>query len=319
MAPLPPKPVVEIEDPLKEQWYLETAQDLFSLTYRGNKSPAATKAKILATAKERNAAPIYRALCEASDEMPDASLLKAMEEATAAELKKIDDELANATENEGESEIRAALYARARVLMLIADKPAALAAFDKTYAKTVPIGQKLDVVFCKLRIGLYDLDHALLKESFAKAKELLDQGGDWERRNRLKVYESLHLIAIRQFDEAAQLLLDSVATFTATEVCSYERFICYVVLTAQLSLDRPTLKSKVIDAPEILAVIGQLPFLKSFLNSLYARGPSCGLERERALAAVHTGGRVASPGAEARGGGLRTGGRVGLDSLARDF
>lgn len=241
----PPKPVAEVEDPLKEQWYLETAQDLYALKYRGNTNPAATHAKILATAKERNAAPLYRALCDATESMPDAATLKAMEEATVGELKKLDEELANATENEGESEIRSVLYARARVHMRITAKADALAAFDETYAKTVPIGQKLDVVFCKLRMGLFDLDQTLLKECFAKAKELLDAGGDWERRNRLKVYEGVQLLSVRQFTQAAALLLDSVATFTATEVCSYERFISYVVLACQLSLDRPTMKAKV--------------------------------------------------------------------------
>mmetsp|Transcript_40780 Transcript_40780/g.94494 ORF Transcript_40780/g.94494 Transcript_40780/m.94494 type:complete len:402 (-) Transcript_40780:368-1573(-) len=259
----------DVDDPLTEQWYLATAQDMYALTYRGNTDPAATKAKILATATERHAAPLYRALCEATEQMPDASAVKGMEEVVAAKLKTLEEERANALENEGESELRSVLYQRARLHMHILDKPAALAAFDETYAKTVPIGQKLDVVFCKLRIGLYDLDHVLLKENIAKAKELLDQGGDWERRNRLKVYEAMYLVSVRQFEQAATLLLDSVATFTATEVCSYERFILYVVIAAQLALDRPTMKSKVVDAPEILAVIGNMPHIESFLNSLY--------------------------------------------------
>lgn len=180
----------DVEDPALEAWYLETAQDMFLLTHRGTKDVSAIKEKLLKTAKERHAAPLYRAICEATESMPDAAVIKEMEDATAAELKVLNDELAAAIENEGESEIRSVLYRRARLHMSIMDKPAALAAFDETYAKTVPVGQKLDVVFCKLRIGLYDLDHALLKENFAKAKELLDAGGDWERRNRLKVRSS---------------------------------------------------------------------------------------------------------------------------------
>lgn len=260
--------VVDVEDPLKEQWFLQLAQDLFLLTHSGGKSQAESKDRILATVKEKSATPIYRMLCERAEMMADASLVSKMEESVAAELKKLEDELANATENEGESEIRAALYQRARVYMRTGDKDKALAAFDETFKKTVPIGQKLDVVFCKLRIGLFGLDHSLLKENFTRAKDLLDQGGDWERRNRLKVYEAAHLMSIRQFSQAATLLLDSIATFTATEICSYERFIFYVVLTAQLSLDRPTIKQKVIDAPEVLAVIGSMPHVESFLNSL---------------------------------------------------
>lgn len=83
-----------------------------------------------------------------------------------------------------------------------------------------------------------------------------------------QVYEALSLISVRDFKAAAALLIDSVATFTAAEICPYERFICYAVLSAQLALDRPTIKAKVVDAPEILAVINSLPHINTFLNSL---------------------------------------------------
>jgi hypothetical protein len=50
---------------------------------------------------------------------------------------------------------------------------------------------------------------------------LVDNGGDWERRNRLKVYEATYRLAIRDFSRAAGLLLDSIATFTASELYAY--------------------------------------------------------------------------------------------------
>jgi hypothetical protein len=37
---------------------------------------------------------------------------------------------------------------------------------------------------------------------------LIEKGGDWDRRNRLKVYRGLHLISIRQFAKGGELLLD---------------------------------------------------------------------------------------------------------------
>ena len=57
----------------------------------------------------------------------------------------------------------------------------------QTYEKTVPIGQKLDVVFHLIRMGLFYLDYDLAKRNIAKAKTLIEEGGDWDRRNRLKV------------------------------------------------------------------------------------------------------------------------------------
>ena len=55
----------------------------------------------------------------------------------------------------------------------------------------------------------------------------------------------------RDFKSAAELLLDGVATFTCTELCSYESFIFYAVLTNVLYLKRPDLKKKIVDGPEV--------------------------------------------------------------------
>ena len=102
-------------------------------------------------------------------------------------------------------------------------------------------------------------------------KDLLETpgGGDWERKNRLKVYEGVFAMATRDFRKAAMLFLDSLSTFTATELCSYNQFVFYTVVTAMVALDRVSLKKRVVDTPEILAVLGQLPNMESFLNGLY--------------------------------------------------
>jgi 26S proteasome regulatory subunit N7 len=40
-------------------------------------------------------------------------------------------------------------------------------------------------------------DTTRLKDYVAEAKRLNELGGDWDRRNRLKVYEAYYLLAIR--------------------------------------------------------------------------------------------------------------------------
>jgi 26S proteasome regulatory subunit N7 len=57
-------------------------------------------------------------------------------------------------------------------------------------------------------------DWAAVKAGIARAKVLCEEGGDWERKNRLKVYEALFCMATRDFKRAAELFLDSIATFT---------------------------------------------------------------------------------------------------------
>jgi hypothetical protein len=37
------------------------------------------------------------------------------------------------------------------------------------------------------RIGLFFTDHEIIKGNIEKAKQMLEEGGDWDRRNRLKV------------------------------------------------------------------------------------------------------------------------------------
>jgi 26S proteasome regulatory subunit N7 len=74
---------------------------------------------------------------------------------------------------------------------------------------------------------------------------LIDSGGDWDRRNRLKVYRALHCLSIRDFKQAADLLIDSLSTFTATELMEYEEFVGLAVLAAAVGCDRKTLKAKV--------------------------------------------------------------------------
>jgi len=112
-------------------------------------------------------------------------------------------------------------------------------------------------------------DHELLVRNIEKAKSLVEEGGDWDRRNRLKVYEALYTLSIRDFNKSAQLFLDTLSTFTSYELFDYKTFIFYAVLMNIITLDRVSLKKKVIDAPEILTVILEIPFLNDFLNSLY--------------------------------------------------
>lgn len=74
---------------------------------------------------------------------------------------------------------------------------------------------------------------------------LFEEGGDWERKNRLKVYDGLYCMSTRNFKRAANLFLDSISTFTTYELFPYDTFIFYTVLTSIISLDRVSLKEKV--------------------------------------------------------------------------
>lgn len=73
----------------------------------------------------------------------------------------------------------------------------------------------------------------------------------------------------RKWEQAADLFLDTLATYTCTELFDYKKFIFYVVLISLVTLKRPELKKRVIDSPDVLSVIDEIPHLGSLLNSLY--------------------------------------------------
>ncbi len=270
--------VVKMEEnqELTQDSKLLLAQKLFLL-----RSSAATdvqeiekqrlKDEVLVAIKEDDMAGLYQS-CWQEEELGwelDQDLLDSMLQKNAAEVKKLDEKIADAEENLGESEVREALLAKALFFIRIGEKDKALEQLKITEAKTVAVGQKMDLVFHTLRLGFFFLDFKLISVNIEKAKSLFDEGGDWERKNRLKVYEALYCMATRNFKQAATLFLDSISTFTTYELFSYDTFIFYSVITSIISLDRVSLKQKVVDAPEILTVIGKIPYLSDFLNALY--------------------------------------------------
>ena len=74
---------------------------------------------------------------------------------------------------------------------------------------------------------------------------LIEEGGDWDRRNRLKVYQGLYYLSIRDFKSAANNFLDSISTFTSYELMDYKTFVTYTVLASMIALERVDLRTKV--------------------------------------------------------------------------
>nr|ACU22821.1 unknown [Glycine max] len=227
------------------------------------------KEDVFTHVKENDMVPLYETLVADSVLDLDRALLDSMRAKIDDELTKLDEKIADAEENLGESEVREAHLAKSLFFIRIMDKEKALEHLKVTETKTVAVGQKMDLVFYTLQLGFFDMDFDLISKSIDKAKNLFEEGGDWERKNRLKVHEGLYCMSTRNFKKAAKLFLDSISTFTTYELFPYDTFIFYTVLTSIISLDRVSLKQKVVDAPEILTVIGKIPYLSEFLNSLY--------------------------------------------------
>lgn len=178
-----------------------------------------------------------------------------------------------AVEQAGDTEIIAAKGKRAEVWARVGDKDKAIAAYESAFEKTGILGTKIDLVLAIIRMGLFYGDKVLVKKHVERAKGLVDSGGDWDRRNRLKAYEGLHLITVRCYNMAAPLLLDSLSTFTSYELCTYSNLVVYSVLAGSVSLKRVDFKSKVVDAPEIKAIMGDGEDKLLALSGALSAGP----------------------------------------------
>ena len=164
---------------------------------------------------------------------------------------------------------------------LIFNQEKAISSYEAVFEKTGVLGTKIDIVLAIIRIGIFFGDKVFVKKNIDRAKALVESGGDWDRRNRLKAYQGLHLLTIRSYNLAAPLLLDSLSTFTSYELCSYSSLVVYSVLAGSISLKRVDFKSKVFDAPEIKAILGDGEEKIAALSGASSSGPGAGDEEMR--------------------------------------
>jgi 26S proteasome regulatory subunit N7 len=161
------------------------------------------------------------------------------------------------------------------------------------FEKTGVLGTKIDLVLAIIRMGLFYGDKLLVKKHVDRAKALVESGGDWDRRNRLKAYQGLYLLTARSYALAAPLLLDSLSTFTSYELCSYSSLVVYAVLAGSVSLKRVDFKSKVVDAPEIKAILGDGEDKLLALSGAISAGPGADEEMKDVSSATPSGAKTA--------------------------
>ncbi|KAK9883037.1 hypothetical protein WA026_001244 [Henosepilachna vigintioctopunctata] len=263
-------PIENLEDQgLEKNPDLDLARYKFLLTIPDYKDIDKVKAELLKAIQENDMAPFYEQICQDSNWKKDIKLLNSLKSKNAEQIKKLDEAIEDAVKNLGEMEVREAHLKKAEYFSRIGDKENAVSAFRQTYEKTVSLGQRLDIIFHLIRIGLFFMDHELVTRNIEKAKSLIEEGGDWDRRNRLKVYQGAYCMAVRDFKTAATLFLDTVSTFTSYELMDYKEFVRYAVYTSIISLPRNQLRDKVIKGSEILEVLHSEPFVKDYLFSLY--------------------------------------------------
>ncbi|XP_069693559.1 26S proteasome non-ATPase regulatory subunit 6 isoform X1 [Periplaneta americana] len=257
------------EEGLEKNPNLELALWKFLLSLPDHIGDKKFQSKLMEAIVTDSMAPFYEEVCRDLNWTVDQNLLAKMKASNEEKLKELEETIEDAEKNLGEMEVREANLKKSEYLCRIGDKEGALSAFRKTYDKTVSLGHRLDIVFHLIRIGLFYLDHDLITRNIEKAKSLIEEGGDWDRRNRLKVYQGTYCIVVRDFKAAANFFLDTISTFTSYELMDYETFVRYTVYISMISLPRNELRDKIIRGSEILEVLHTNQDVKNYLFSLY--------------------------------------------------
>mmetsp|Transcript_38167 Transcript_38167/g.58209 ORF Transcript_38167/g.58209 Transcript_38167/m.58209 type:complete len:144 (+) Transcript_38167:231-662(+) len=129
--------------------------------------------------------------------------------------------------------------------------------------------KKMEILFEVLLINIEKEDIESIKKDIEECHKLVDEGADWDKKNKLKIFEGVYCMLIRDFKKASDLFISSIATFTAIELMEFKDFIFYAVVLGLLIQDRKTIKKEIIHCPDILAVNREIPFLKEFSESFY--------------------------------------------------
>ncbi len=179
-------------------------------------------------------------------------------------IKILRDAITKAKEEAGDMEVLHAHMDVARYCAKCTTKESAMSAYEEVVSlPKLSIGKKLDAYLEMARVCSFWGDWKLMNETLAKAAKVIGKGGDWDRRNRLKAYQALSYLCMRDLKSASTLLVDGIATFSCMELCEYSEFITYAIVTNLLYLKRTELKKSIIDGSEILQVAKDIPVVVS--------------------------------------------------------
>jgi len=199
----------------------------------------------------------------------DANLadLKSMEEGNSKISQDLQKAVEKAKEEAGDMEVLDASLAYAKFAFQALTKEEALSAYEKVLElPKLSSGKKIDVLMQRARVASFYGEMKMMVELVESATQMAN---DWDRRNRLKVYDALGKVLSRDLKGAAGLLVDCIATFSCVEFCSFNDFVVYSIVTNILHLPRTEIKKKIIDGPEIVAISNDIPEAWKLVNAFY--------------------------------------------------
>ena len=187
-----------------------------------------------------------------------------------AELKKWDDKIEDCRQNQGDIEVRDAILDKAEFLAFeLRNFTEAEKVFRDAYKKSGGASKKMEILFEILLMNIDKEDIETIKKDITTCHKLVEEGADWDKKNKLKIFEGVYCMMIRDFKKAADLFINSIATFTAVELMTMTEFIFYAEVLGLLTQDRKTLRKYIINSPDVLAVNREIEHLKEYGESFF--------------------------------------------------
>ncbi|CDR95024.1 PCI domain containing 26S proteasome non-ATPase regulatory subunit 6 protein, putative [Babesia bigemina] len=248
---------------------IDRLRHLLTLPAEASVDTAQVKKSLLEHIVKNEMYPYLERLREQMPLMCDVPAMEDLREVNAKTLAELDEKIEFAQKNFGSSEVKDAVLEKANYYLKIGDHERAVSQYESALSQTVGVNSKLEIVLCLLRVAFFFNDVPLLMKYMERAKKDIENRGDWEIRNRLHIYESLQLIICRKFKPAAELLLNSLSTFTATELITLEELVLYTVVLSLITMDRPTIRSKLLESAEVAQVASEGSALHHLIHDFY--------------------------------------------------
>lgn len=177
--------------------------------------------------------------------------LAVMDAHNAKKVEQLEKRRQDAVTNLGDTEVREALLSLCEHYYNIGDLMQCLTTIEMCNEKTIAMNLKMDLCFMRIRLGLAFENNEISAKGIQDAHRLVKES-NWERRNRLKVYEGLYHVIIRDFRRASELLLESLSTFASGELIDFKDYVFVTIVVSLPILSRDLLKTNIIDSPEVL-------------------------------------------------------------------
>jgi len=132
---------------------------------------------------------------------------------------------------------------------------------------------RIDLYFALSKYSISRKDLTQFNTYIEQLDKIVENDGDWDHRNRYNVYKTIfYLLSGNNFTAANPLLLNSIQTFSSTDIIPVDDAMLLAVYIGIIRCKRKELNEKIIESPEIIQslLLPRFNLQSQFLNYFYS-------------------------------------------------